>query len=81
MRLSRVEHNHRFPQRLMLTIIGLASGGRPPDIVTTLLYRPEFFGRPISNWFEEIMRGPSPWTPGERELFASFTSKMNQCPF
>jgi hypothetical protein len=27
------------------------------------------------------MRGPSEWTAGERELFAAFTSLLNQCPF
>jgi hypothetical protein len=27
------------------------------------------------------MRGPSEWTVGERELFAAFTSRLNQCPF
>jgi hypothetical protein len=27
------------------------------------------------------MRGPSDWSPGERELFAAFTSLLNQCPF
>jgi hypothetical protein len=25
--------------------------------------------------------GPSDWSPGERELFAAFTSLLNQCPF
>ena len=27
------------------------------------------------------MRGPSEWSAGERELFAAFTSLLNQCPF
>jgi AhpD family alkylhydroperoxidase len=27
------------------------------------------------------MRGPSEWSAGERELFAAFTSQLNQCPF
>jgi hypothetical protein len=27
------------------------------------------------------MRGPSDWTVAERELFAAFTSKLNQCVF
>jgi hypothetical protein len=27
------------------------------------------------------MRGPSEWRVGERELFAAFTSRLNQCPF
>jgi uncharacterized peroxidase-related enzyme len=28
-----------------------------------------------------VMRGPSPLTPGERELIAAFTSRRNQCLF
>jgi hypothetical protein len=28
-----------------------------------------------------VMRGPSRWSVGERELFASFTSRCNACVF
>jgi len=30
---------------------------------------------------DAAMHGPSEWSPGERELFAGFTSLLNQCPF
>ncbi|HEY2072055.1 MAG TPA: hypothetical protein VGG88_00630 [Gaiellaceae bacterium] len=53
----------------------------PPDVVKTLLYRSEVFGRPFSDATDEAMRGPSDWSAGERELFAAFTSLLNQCPF
>ncbi|HYS20868.1 MAG TPA: hypothetical protein VEO73_07250 [Gemmatimonadales bacterium] len=81
MRLRRVESGHRLAQRLKLILIGLVSRRRVPDIVKTLLYRPEFFGRPMCEWTQAVMRGPSPWSVGERELFAAFTSRLNQCPF
>lgn len=81
MRLAKVERGHRVPQKLMLVAIRMMSGQRAPDIVRTLFYRPELFGRDISAWTQAVMRGPSPWTVGERELFAAFTSKKNQCPF
>jgi hypothetical protein len=49
--------------------------------VKTLLYRPELFGEPFSEALDVVMRGPSEWSPGERELFAGFTSGLRQCPF
>jgi len=81
MRLRTVEHGHRLPQRLKLMLIRLVSGRRVPDVVKTLLYRPEFFGRPMCDWTQAVMRGPSPWSVSERELFAAFTSRLNQCVF
>jgi hypothetical protein len=81
MRLARVEHGHRFRQKLLLGFISVLTRRRAPDIVRTLLYRPEFLGRPLSDWTQAVMRGPSDWSVAERELFAAFTSKLNQCVF
>jgi hypothetical protein len=81
MRLRAVEHRHRLPERLKLMLIRLVSMRRVPDIVKTLMYRPEFWGRPVSVWTQAVMRGPSDWSVGERELFAAFTSRLNQCLF
>jgi hypothetical protein len=81
MRLRAVEHKHRFKERLKLLMIRLVEMRRVPDIVKTLFYRPEFFGRPMCDWTEAVMRGPSEWSVGERELFAAFTSRLNQCVF
>ena len=62
----------------------IARGPAPAEalgVVKTLLYRPELFGRAFSDALDTAMRGPSEWSPGERELFAGFTSLLNQCPF
>jgi len=81
MRLRVVERGHRLPQKLLMALIRVVSGRRVVDIIRTLFYRPEFFGRPISAWTQAVMRGPSEWSVGERELFAAFTSRLNQCLF
>ena len=57
------------------------AGNPVPDIVRVLSYRPQFFGIPFSQCLEDVMRGPSEWSIGERELFAAFVSRKNQCPF
>jgi len=50
MRLHAVETGHRLPQKLILRMIRLVSGDpdQPFDVVKTMLYRPEFFGKPYS---------------------------------
>jgi hypothetical protein len=55
--------------------------GYVSDISLALRYRPELFGLPFSQLLQEVMKGPSPWTEAERELFAAFVSAQNQCPF
>ena len=81
MRLAVVDGGHAPPEAAMLTAIRERTGTEPLGVVKTLLYRPELFGRPFSEALQEVMRGPSDWSPGERELFAGFASLLNQCPF
>jgi hypothetical protein len=81
MRLARVEHHHRFREKVKLVLIRVLSRRRVPDVVKTILYRPELWGRPMCAWTQAVMRGPSEWSVGERELFAAFTSRLNQCVF
>lgn len=81
MRLKVVQSGHRLPQKLKLGLMRLMMGGPPPDVVKTLLYRPEFFGKPFSDLTQAVMRGPSKWSVGERELFAAFVSRLNKCVF
>ena len=64
----------------MLAMMRLVMG-HAPGVVRTLMYRKEFFGHPFSKLTQQVMRGPSPWTVGERETFAAFVSRLNQCVF
>jgi hypothetical protein len=82
-RLHIIETGHRLPQKLILWMIRLMSGDphQPEDVVKTMLYRPEVFGKHYSALLHTVMRGPSSWTVGERELFAAFVSRKNECQF
>jgi len=80
-RLAAVDTGHAPAEAAVLEQIRARSGAEPLGVVKTLLYRPETFGRPFSEALHEVMRGPSEWSPGERELFAGFASLLNQCPF
>ena len=81
MRLRCLEHGHDPQEAKMLDFIREQRGAEPPDVLKTLHYRPEIFGRPFSETLDLAIRGDSDWTAGERELFAAFVSSLNQCPF
>jgi AhpD family alkylhydroperoxidase len=77
MRLSVLDHGHRLRARLFLAVTGRDS----PDIVRTLLYRPDFAARALLVITADAMRGPSYWTPAEREYLALCAARHYQCPF
>lgn len=80
MRLKKVHRGHRLREKVILSIIRLTNG-HAPGVIRTLFYRKEFFGQPFTELTQQVMRGSSPWTPGEREIFAAFVSRLNQCVF
>jgi hypothetical protein len=59
----------------------LRAAGRPvPQIQHLFAFKPdrtEF----LSRFTQGVMRGPSPLSPGQRELIAAFTSRRNECLF
>lgn len=81
MRLQNVTAGHGWATKVKFALIRLVSGAPVPDVVKTLQYRPETFGKPYCDFLQAIMRGPSDWSVGERELFASFVSRQNRCVF
>lgn len=80
-RLAVLDRGHEPEEAAILDAIRERSGNEPLGVVKTLLYRPELFGTPFSEELDRVMRGPSDWSAGERELFAAFASLLNQCPF
>jgi uncharacterized peroxidase-related enzyme len=81
MRLKILQDGHNLRNRLALQVMRTVAGSEPDDVIKTSLYRPEFFGREWISLLHNVMRGPSDWTSGERELFAAFTSRLNTCHF
>lgn len=81
MRLRAVERGRGLKAKFVFAMIRALQRRRAPDIIRTLIFRPEFLGDPVSEWTQAVMRGPSEWSVGDRELFAAFTSKLNQCVF
>ena len=81
MRLRKLRNGHGIRQRLVLSLAHLITLSEPVDVVKTFTYRPGYFGRHFCDLGHALLRGPSEWTVGERELFGAFTASLNQCVF
>lgn len=81
MRLNVLDSGHTLGKKAMFAMIRLMTGAPVPDVLKTLMYRPDFFGKPMGVVFQSAMRGPSEWSVAEREMMASYVSKMNECEF
>jgi alkylhydroperoxidase family enzyme len=81
MRLGTLDRGHPRKNRVLLGIMAAAGGDEPDDVVKTMLYRPRFFGRAWAALVRSAMRGPSPWTPAEREVLGAYVSRKNVTPF
>jgi len=57
-----------------------SSGAPYPQIWHLFAFKPEITTH-LARFTQEIMREPSPLTPGLRELIAAYTSSRNDCPF
>lgn len=57
-----------------------AEGAPIPQIMHLFAYNYEVTQH-LERFTQGVMRGPSPLSPGQRELIAAFTSRRNDCPF
>ena len=57
-----------------------AAGLPVPQIMHLFAFKPDRTDH-LSRFTQGVMRGPSPLSPGMRELIAAFTSRRNDCPF
>jgi uncharacterized peroxidase-related enzyme len=51
-----------------------------PGIVGLMIYRPETAG-PLNELADVLLRSPGTLSPGDRELIASYVSRLNDCDF
>lgn len=81
MRLAVLDSGHDRVSALGLRLISRISRRDAIDVLRLTFYRSRFYGSPFSDLVQETLRGRSFWTAGEREVFASYTSQTNDCPF
>jgi len=59
----------------------LRTAGQPiPQIMHLFAFKTDRTDH-LAAFTQGVMRGPSPLSPGQRELIAALTSKLNQCLF
>ena len=80
MLLHDVEHAEpKGPAAVNIT--QLQAAGLPvPQIMHLFAFKPDRT-QFLAQFTQGVMRGPSPLSPGLRELIAAFTSKRNDCLF
>jgi AhpD family alkylhydroperoxidase len=81
MRLQILDNGHSFGTKTLFALIRTVSRQPVLDVIKLVKYRPDFYGTPMSDVTQEVMRGPSPWSIGDRELMAAFIAKTNKCEF
>lgn len=80
-RLHQVASGHALKEKVLLGVMRVVMGRPPPDVVRTLLYRRGYWGDRLNAVLQSVMRGPSDWVIGERELFAAFVANLSRCRF
>lgn len=81
MRPDVLNHGYRTGTRLLFAVIALMSRHPVPDAARLVFYRPDFYGSRSKDFTHEVMRGPSAWPVGDRELMAAYVSQANQSAF
>jgi hypothetical protein len=57
-----------------------AAGATVPQIFHLFGFKPDFTEH-LEHFTQCVMRGPSPLSPGQRELIAAYTSRRDHCLF
>jgi uncharacterized peroxidase-related enzyme len=78
--LPEVEHNPRPGPYADIVATLRRTGSDYPQIWHLFAFRPDATDH-LARFTQEVLRGPSPLSPGLRELIAAYTSRGNQCAF
>jgi len=81
MRLEVLNRGYGPGPKVLFALIRLLSGHPVPDAAKLVFYRPGFYGSRAKKFTHEVMRGPSAWSVGDRELMAAYVSQANGCAF
>ena len=81
MRLEILNSGFGVGAKVVFAVARLASGYPIPDAARLGFHRPDFYGAHSKAFTHEVMRGPSTWSVGDRELMAAYVSTLNECPF
>lgn len=81
MRLPDIDRGDSLRSRTLIRIISAVSGIRLPDAARVAFYHKGFVGPTFGAWTQAVMRGPSEWSVGERELMAAMVAHWNSCAF
>lgn len=79
MRLAILDTGHSFGTKALFALIAAVSRQPVLDAVKVVKYRADFYGNPMSRVTQGVMRGPSAWSVGDRELMAALIAKTNEC--
>jgi AhpD family alkylhydroperoxidase len=79
MRLTILDNGHGLGAKALFVLIRTVLRVPVPDAIKLNRYRPDFYGTPMREVTQEAMRGPSPWSVGDRELMGALVSKTNNC--
>lgn len=79
MRLAILDRGHSFGTKALFALIATASRQPVLDAVKVVKYRPDFYGNQMSKVTQGVMRGPSSWSVGDRELMAAVIANANEC--
>jgi alkylhydroperoxidase family enzyme len=80
MYLTEIEH-HNGADPWAQAIQQMRETGQPiSQIMHLFAFKPDRTQH-LAQFTQGVMRGPSPLSPGQRELIAAFTSRRNDCPF